>query len=154
MRIHWLITSGDMLWSSIKFSLLYYNSLRKRMEIKLENLYVDVRAKKTKDHWQLTRNLHSCGKNQQLVGKSTIGLWQENFSFEILGTSLPFLEELAYCKAYIFTHCFHPIWPSQKPGTNENCKMLCRNIHNNIFRLKLAGKQEYSAWTWTTTFLR
>ena len=63
-----------MLWSSFKFLLLYYNSLRKCMEISLESLYVDIRAKKIKDQWQLTRKSHSCGKDQQLVGKNTIGL--------------------------------------------------------------------------------
>ena len=44
------------------------------MEINQENLYVDVRAKKIKEHWQLTRNMRSFGKTQQLVGKSTVGL--------------------------------------------------------------------------------
>ena len=44
------------------------------MEMSLESLYVDIRAKKIKDQWQLTRKSHSCGKDQQLVGKSTIGL--------------------------------------------------------------------------------
>ena len=91
-------------------------------------------------------SLETCApveKNQKLVGKSTIGLWQENFSSEIPGTSLLFLEVLAYYKLYICTDCFCIIWPLQKTRTNKNCKMLCKNIHNNIFCQELAGNRGY-----------
>ena len=145
-----------MLWSSIKFSLLYYNSLRKWMEVKLENLYVDVRAKKKyKDHWQLTRNLRSCGK------KSLFG-WQKynwaltrKLQFWIswhLVTIFRSISILATKFTFVLADCFCPMWPSQKIRTNKYCKMFCKNIHNIIFHLKLAGKQEYSAWAWKTTF--
>ena len=133
-----------MLWSSIKFSLLYYNSLRKCMEINQENLYVDVRAKKIKEHWQLTRNMRSFGKTQQLVGKSTVGLWQENFrqkTSEIPGTLLPFSEVLTYCNVYICTDCFRPIWPSQRHKQMKSAK-----CYVEIFTIIFSAKNWQEKW--------
>ena len=56
----------------VKFSLLYYNSLRKCMEIDLENLYVDVRAKKIKDNCHLAT--HS---ELALLWKKSLFGWQK-----------------------------------------------------------------------------
>lgn len=119
-----------MLWSSIKLSLLYYNSLRKCMEIDLENLYVDVRAKKIKDHCHLATHSKLAFLWKKItvwLAKVQLGSDKRTSVFEIPGTSLLFSEVLAYCKVYVCTDCFCPTWPITKDTrTNENCTFFLR----------------------------